>query len=219
MNHPQYGKVKPHTGKLPGQSSKFIPTKLAADYRKAQQDPERLSLLHEISTWTAREQQLLKRLSPHDAGTSWQQVDTAWQAMESAKAALDTAQASKDIPGMRQAYHAFQGALDQGRQGIATARLDYGLWKEIKDVHTMLMHLRTQEHKRLLDLQRYWNAEQVAMRFGQFLHGLWESCNAILPKEHIRPLLTDFQWRIRSLEAEFIDMGKEPPAPEPQEAP
>ena len=211
--NPMYGKVKPHTGTLPGQNSKYIPSKLAADYRKAQRDPERLSLLHEISTWTAREQELLKRLQPHDPGQGWAQVDTAWQQMEQAKAALDTAQASKDIPGMRQAYHQFQGALEQGRKGITSARLDYGLWKEIQDVHRMLASLRTQEHKRLMDLQRYWNAEQVAMRFGQFMHAIWESCNHILPKEHIRPLLNDFQWRMRHVEAEFVDLeeGKGPP--------
>jgi hypothetical protein len=130
--------------------------------------------------------------------------------MEQAKAALDTAQASKDIPGMRAAYQQFQGALDQGRKGIANARLDYGLWREIKDVHTMLAHLRSQEHKRLMDLQRYWNAEQVAMRFGQLLHALWEASNAMLPKEHIRGFLRDFQWRIRTLDAEFSDEGAQP---------
>lgn len=202
---PRYGKSKTGTATLPGQYSKYIPSKLAADYRKAQNDPERLSLLHEISTWTAREQELLQRLQPHDPGAGWAQVDTAWQAMEQAKAALDTAQASKDIPGMRHAYQQFQGALEQGRKGITTARLDYGLWKEIQAVHTMLMQLRTQEHKRLMDLQRYWNAEQVAARWGQFLHGLWEACNHVLPKEHIRPLLTDFSWRIRSIDAEFLE--------------
>ena len=200
----RYGKMKPGSTRLPGQTSKYIPTKLAADYRRAQTDPERLSLLHEISTWSAREQELLKRLSPHDAGTAWAQVDVAWGQMEHAKAALDTAQAQKDIPGMRAAYHQFQAALDQGSTGIATARQDYGLWREIKDVHTMLAHLRTQEHKRLLDLQKYWNSEQVAMRFGQILHAIWEACNLTLPKENIRPFLTDFQWRIRSLEAEFV---------------
>jgi hypothetical protein len=187
-----------------------MPVKLAADYRKAQQDPERLGLLHEISAWTAREQQLLKRMPDHDAGACWPALDHAWTQLETAKAALDTAQAQKDIPGMRQAYHQFQSALAQGRTAIAHAREDYGLWEEVKKAHTMLLQLRTQEHKRLMDLQRYWNAEQVAIQFGQFLHALWEASTTILPKEYVRPLLTDFQYRIRSLEAEFVELTPTP---------
>lgn len=206
--NPQYGKLKPGSRGLPGQYSKYVPSKLAADYRKAQTDPERLSLLHEISTWTAREQQLLKRLTPHDPGTSWTQVASAWSALQSAKADLDTAQAQKDIPGMRSAYARFQHALEQGTAGIEAARQDYGLWEEVRKVHTMLMQLRTQEHKRLLELQRYWNAEQVALKWGQFLHALWEACMHVLPREQVRPLLTDFQDRIKAIDVEFLEMGR-----------
>lgn len=208
-----YGKLKPGSRGLPGAQSKFIPVKLAADYRRAQQDPERLSLLHEISTWAAREQQLLRRFKEHDAGASWGHVANAWDSIEQAKAALDLAQANKDIPGMRVAYGRFQDAIAQGKASITHAKEDYGLWKEIKDVHTMLMHLRNQEHKRLMELQRYWNAEQVAVRWGQFLHALWEAATTMLPKEHIRPLLRDFGYRMRSIDAEFSDMQATPTTP------
>jgi len=211
----QYGKVKASTSTLPGQYSKYIPTKLAADYRKAQHDPERLSLLHEISTWTAREQELLRRLQPHDAGATWQTVAHAWEQITDAKHALDQAQAHRDLEGMRTAYAAFSSAIAAGTKGIAQAQLDYGLWREIKACHEMLLHLRAQEHKRLLDLQRYWNSEQVTLRWGQFLHALWEAATAKLPPETIRPFLVDFQYRIRSIEAEFHAMST---AETPEEA-
>lgn len=205
--HPGYGHIAPGSGRLPGAGSRFIPLQLAADYRRAKSDPARLSLIHEISLWHAREQQLLKRFdTTHDAGASWADVDIAWRALEDAKAALDTAQAAKDILGMRTAYHRFEETLARGRAAIGKARSEYGLWKDIKDVHMTLLALRTQEHKRLLDLQRYWDAEQVSLRWGQFLHALWEACTLVLPREHIRPLLDDFSSRIRAINAEFEDL-------------
>jgi len=216
---PSYGKLKPGSTHLPGQHSKYIPVKLAADYRKAQKDPDRLSLLHEISAWTAREQELLKRLTPHDAGATWETVAHAWEQITQAKADLDTAQQQRDLAGMRTAYTAFSHAIVQGSKGIAQAQLDYGLWREIKACHEMLLHLRTQEHKRLMDLQRYWNSEQVTLRWGQFLHALWEAATAMLPPESIRPFLSDFQWRIRAIEAEFVELHATSPAYDAEHTP
>lgn len=203
QNYGQLGSTSPH---LPGHYSKYIPAKLAADYHAARTDPDRLSTLHEISTWTAREQQLLKRVEPHDPGALWPTVAAAWATIQAAKTALDTATGQKDLPGMREAYQRFQQALTHGATAIAKAQEDYGLWQEIGRAHTMLLALRTQEHKRLLELQRYWNSEQIALRWGQFLHALWESCMAMLPKEAVRPLLTDFQRRIKELDQEFLDL-------------
>lgn len=187
----RYGKTKlPST--LPGTYSKFIPVKLAADYRKAQSDPERLAMAHEIRVWSAREQELLRRVDPGDPGSAWRQL-------RDAKAALDAAQVTGDVAAMRSAYTKLGEAIER-------ASADYGLWDKVKEAHTFLMQLRAQEHKRLTELQSSWNADQVSARWGQFLHALWECANEMLPKELIRPFLVRFQDKIRMIDVEFTDV-------------
>lgn len=187
----------------PGGRSKFIPERLASDYARAKNDPERLSLLHDISALAAREQELLRRIDPGDPGSAWGQVTDALAALDASHAAFQAARGSGSVPGMQRALESFSASLSAGRAAATKATTDYGLWQEWMHAVELLAKLRAQEHKRLLELQQVWSSDQVLLFWGQVQQELWVTCSTLLPKEQIRPFLERFKEGLRGIEASF----------------
>ena len=191
--HPRYGAVK---YSLPGEYSKHLPARRRPQYDAARTDPERTALLHEIGLLATRQGELTQRLDPGDLAALWLTQRQLWQQFR----------AQHDADQMRQTLGQLEALCEQGAN-------DMHLWREIVDISMKLATLRTQEHKRLHELQTFWGPEQVAARWGQFLHALWETCNEQLKGEFsgdlrtlIRPLLVHFQDKIRGIDVEFMDV-------------
>lgn len=176
----------------PGTYSRHLPTRLQAEYETARRDPERVALVHEIGLLATRQAELTQRLGAGDLAALWTTQRQCWTQFRQQ-------QASGNVEDMRQSLDALEQLSIQGAN-------DMHLWREIIDVSMKLATLRASEHKRLMDLQSHWGPEQVAARFGQFMHALWEVANERLPKETIRPFLVAFQEKIRVIDVEFIDV-------------
>ena len=209
--------------KDPGSRSKYVPSRLMKGYAEAEADPERLTLSHEISLWMAREEELLRRVDSTDPGASWRDLQEAWRTVKATKAALDLAQSMGDVGGMRRAYEAFKGAIEAGDSAISSAESDYGLFERIQEAAEFLMRLRAQEHKRLLELNQYWSAEQVRVRWHVFYTALWDTCMAALPRDLVRPFLNAFEDRIKGATIDYAAPQTPQPtprlaSPEPDEA-
>lgn len=116
-----------HGGKTPigpgsphfrtGSFSKFLPSRMAADFDAAMGDPELVSLRKEIATVDARIIDVLKRVDTGEAGVIWQAAQTAMGRFD---------RAWNDKNG-----EAMEAALAEIRRVITQGRSDWAAWKVV----------------------------------------------------------------------------------------
>ena len=118
-----------HGGKTPigpgsphfrtGSFSKFLPSRMAADFNVAMGDPELVSLRKEIATVDARIIDVLKRVDTGEAGV-------IWQAAQAAMARFDREWVKKDGAGMEAALADMRRLMTQGASDWAAWRVVVG---------------------------------------------------------------------------------------------
>lgn len=100
-----------------GRFSKFLPSRMAADFDAAMGDPELISLRKEIATVDARIIDVLKRVDTGEAGV-------IWQAAQAAMVRFDRAWSDKD-------GEAMELALTEIRRVIIQGKSDWAAWKVV----------------------------------------------------------------------------------------
>jgi hypothetical protein len=146
-----------HGGKTPrgsasvhwksGRYSRHLPTRLAAQYRLAEQDPELTNLTSDIALTDARIVDLLQRVETGEAGMVWRSAQAALQRFR-------VAQAKSDPDKMREHLDVLQGLIEHGAS-------DYAAWHEIGELIEQRRKLCESEAKRLAALEQYITAEKA----------------------------------------------------------
>jgi hypothetical protein len=145
-----------------GRYSKFLPTRLAAEYERAAHDPELLALRHELAVVDVRINDLLSRVDTGEAGGLWHHARAAWQTVKQAQA--------EDRPLMQaRAALELDGLLEQ-------AVGDNVAWHEILQFIEQRRKLVESEVKRLVVMQQMMTKEEAM---------LWLSAVVAILKRHI----------------------------------
>jgi hypothetical protein len=97
-----------------GRFSKFLPSRMAADFDRAIHDPQLVTLRKEIATLDARMIDLFKRVDTGEAGMIWRDA-------QAAVAAFDVAQTKGDVEKMREEIDRLKGLVGRGAS-------DYPAW-------------------------------------------------------------------------------------------
>jgi hypothetical protein len=130
-----------------GKYSKFIPTRLAAKYQAAENDPKLLSLQSELALLDARLADVLARVDTGESASHWQALQDAYATFLEARrsgseAAIDAAIEALDRP--------IKGALE-----------DYRAWGHIYTLIEQRRKLAETEHKRLVTSQQMINSTEA----------------------------------------------------------
>jgi hypothetical protein len=146
------GPGSPHfqTGKF----SKFLPSRMAADFNAAMGDPELVSLRKEIATVDARIIDVLKRVDTGEAGV-------IWQAAQAAMARFDREWVKKDGAGMEAALADMRRLMTQGASDWAAGRVVVG---ELIDAKRKLIDT---EQRRITLAHESLTADRAMMMMAQ----------------------------------------------------
>jgi hypothetical protein len=136
-----------HYKHVTGKYSKFLPSRMAADYAAVQKDPQLLELRDAIAAVDARIIDLLKRVDTGEAGA-------LWQAARDAMARLRLEQAKNNIDGMLLAISQAERAISQGAG-------DYAAWHEIQALIEQRRKLCDSENRRVTQAHDSLNAEEA----------------------------------------------------------
>jgi hypothetical protein len=135
-----------------GHYSKFLPTRLAAEYERASHDPELLALRRELAVVDVRINDLLRRVDTGESGGLWPHIRATWQTFKHA--------------------HAEGQPLIQGRAAaeldalLEQAISDDAAWHQIIQLIEQRRKLVLSEAKRLVAMQQMMSKEQAMLWLG-----------------------------------------------------
>lgn len=130
-----------------GRYSRHIPTRIVKDYEQAANDPERLSIDHEIGLVEARLKDVLSRVDTGEAGRLWKQLRTTYDA------AID-AQRSGDNVTARDLLSEVGKMIRQG-QG------DWAVWDEVMRLVDRRARLVETEMRRQEKMRQFVTEDQA----------------------------------------------------------
>ena len=152
-----------HGGKTPrgpasphfkdGRYSRFLPSRLFAQYCAAANDPRLLELRESIATVDARIVDLLQRVDSGEAGSLWRQTQTAMGRIQRAQA--------------RGHGDALEGAVGTLQRLITQGVADYAAWHEVGELIEQRRRLCESEQKRVTMAHEVLTVEQAMMLVGQ----------------------------------------------------
>lgn len=166
-----------------GKYSKDLPTRLAARYQEALDDPDLHSLRHEIALMEMRLQVLNERVAQGDLGQGWHDLASAWKVFAAART-------KGDVEAMRKALDPLEDAIRRGNT-------DYLLWQNIGETVKLLGELRMKEQKRLLDLDSVIPAERALLLFGLLQRAVYTAVTSHADPLTARHILLALQEAIR----------------------
>jgi hypothetical protein len=159
-----------HGGKTPrgilsantkhGRYSKDLPTRLAARFKDAIDDPELGTLKSEIALLDTRIGEMLSSVDTEQYGDIWKQTHDGFHRL---KAAIN----SKDGNMMASALNDMDAAIKRGYSDMST-------WDSIIKVIEQRRKLTDSERKRLVDLQQMITAEQSMLLVGTLMRAVKE---------------------------------------------
>lgn len=148
-----------HGGKTPGgiasphfktgRYSKYLPSRLLADYDTSLKDSELLDLTNEIAVLDARLNDLMRRVDSGEAGVLWSKAQTAFSDLE-------TARLNQDAEAMRTALFELGGLLKKGHS-------DYAVWGEIQTLMEQRRKLVETERRRRVDMHTMMRDDEVML--------------------------------------------------------
>jgi hypothetical protein len=175
-----------HGGKTPrgpalpqfksGRYSRFVPSRLLAHYRDAENDPELTSVRSELALVDARLADLLSRVDTGESGARWWALLKAHRAFRHAKA-------SGDITKMQEALAALETHLAAGGQ-------DYESWHDVCELIEQRRKLADSETRRLVTLQQMISAEQAMLMMGVIVDTI---ARHITDRQVVSNIVTDLQ--------------------------
>jgi hypothetical protein len=148
-----------HGGKTPrgaasphyktGRYSRDLPTRLAARYQEAQEDPELLNLRSEIALTDALLTELITKLDTGESGGLWRALEQTANAALAAKARGESDEATRQI-------NALIGLVRRGAQ-------EQEIVGEIRACLDQRRRLVESERKRLVEMQQVITAERAML--------------------------------------------------------
>jgi hypothetical protein len=156
-----------------GMHSKYLPTHLKADYKRAMEDAELLSLNSQLALLTTRELELTKQLGDTELPPWGQAVD--------ALVDLEKAMTSGDRPSMNLS---FKSLADTVRQGADHAKSYAEVWGELREVILEKTKVASAENKRLEQMNGFVKLNDLMM----ILFGMLDAV-----RTHVIDLLTAAQ--------------------------
>jgi hypothetical protein len=135
-----------------GRWSAVLPTRLAARYQEAQDDPELLTLREDISLLDPRLADVLGRVDTGESGRFWRALQTHSDALEAARH-------RKDTRGIADALTALQATIQRGATDAAA-------WDEVISLVEQRRKLVESERRRLVELQQTITVERALVLVG-----------------------------------------------------
>jgi hypothetical protein len=135
-----------------GRYSKDMPTRMAARYAEAQQDPELLVLRDEIALLDSRLADVLARVDTGESGALWSQLSKSWDDFMAARAGGNVAK-------MTEALASHQAMLERGRA-------DYAAWAEIGTLLDRRQRFVESERRRYVEMSQMVSLEQAMLFLG-----------------------------------------------------
>lgn len=135
-----------------GRYSKDLPTRLAADYQAAREDPELISLRDQIALVRARQADILRRVDTGEASAMWEKLATAAQAFHDAAARGDPS-----------------GSLVAAQEMARLATKGRGEWRTWRDLFEAIeldRRLTDSERRRLEAIQEMLSADRLMLIVG-----------------------------------------------------
>jgi hypothetical protein len=129
-----------------GRYSKALPTRLAARYQQAREDPDLLAMRDEVALFDARLAELLGRLDTGESATRWLQVQAFVDELAS--------EPGEDVDEL-------VSRLAKLQQLVRAGSTEADLWSEIGSLVEQRRKLVESERKRLVDLQQVITAERA----------------------------------------------------------
>jgi hypothetical protein len=152
-----------HGGKTPvgpgsatykdGRRSKFLPSRMFADYQAAGIDPELMSLRNDLALIDARIIDVLKRVDSGEAGI-------IWQAAQATMARFDHAWQQKDGHGM-------EAAIEEMRRLVGQGVSDWQAWREVGKLIEARRKLVEGEARRLATAHEMMSKDQCLALVGR----------------------------------------------------
>ena len=129
--------------------SKYAPKRLYRQYEETVNDPELLSLRHEVGLVDARIGDLLSRVDGGESGA-------LWAAAKETMANFTAAKSAKDAVLMAQYIDELETLINRGLS-------DHAMWTEIINSIRVRKELVDTERRRLVDMQKVLTAEQATV--------------------------------------------------------
>jgi hypothetical protein len=156
------GRCNLHGGKSPkgiespsfkhGRYSKYLPSRLAARYTEAQQDPALLELRAEIALIDTRLTDVLERLDKGESGALWTLIASEFDKFKKAQVVKDTDEARSALSALDSLF----------TEGIG----DYAAWKEVSELVEQRRKLVESERKHEVETQQMLSTEQALSLIG-----------------------------------------------------
>lgn len=147
------GRCRIHGGKAPtgiahsqfttGRYSKHIPSRMAARYQEAQDDPELLAMREEVRLLDARLLDVLSRVDTGESGKIWAELQKAWRTYRTGP------------PEKRMEAEAAISDL------ISDGASDYEAWEDVRSLIDQRSRLVAGERQRLVQMQQFITAEKA----------------------------------------------------------
>lgn len=138
-----------------GRYSKYLPTRLAARYEEAANDPDLLAMREDIALIDSRLADILARVDTGESGSLWRQARDEF-------AVLDAAIKEGDAKPVTASLKRMQAMLGRGVS-------DYAAWHEVGDLLEQRRKLVESERKRLVEMQLVLDSRQAVVFVTAFL--------------------------------------------------
>lgn len=138
-----------------GKYSKFLPTKLAANYAAALADPEWLALKDEIALTEARLSEALEKLTAGETPALLSELESAYGRL---RVAIDSGNVQDVTTAVRDLSDLF-----------ARRATINGLWGEVDGLIEQRRRLSDTERKRLVDMQQVLTSQQALLLVGALM--------------------------------------------------
>lgn len=138
-----------------GRYSRYLPARLQQTYDKAVEDPNLLSLRHDIGLVDSRLVDLLSRVDTGESGQLWRNLKAAHEEFRVATGA-------QDVSRMHQTLAKVEALLDSGVQ-------DHLAWGEVAKLLDQRRMLVESEQKRMQSLHQMLTAEEALLMAKQFI--------------------------------------------------
>jgi hypothetical protein len=135
-----------------GRYSRSLPTRLAARYEQAANDPDLLNMSEDIALLDTRLSERLARLDSGESGVLWKKAQTAYYTMRQAMRAGDTPAAGV--------------AMDELGGLITRGHTDHLAWGEIQDLLDQRRRLVDSERKRRVEAEQNITVEKALLLVG-----------------------------------------------------
>ena len=135
-----------------GRYSKYLPTRLAARYEAAANDPDLLAMREDIALVDSRLADVLARVDTGESGALWRQARDEF-------AVLDVAVKDGDAKAVTASLKRMNAMLGRGVS-------DYAAWGEVGDLLEQRRKLVESERKRLVEMQQVLDTRQAMVFVG-----------------------------------------------------